>query len=123
MALLRPPPPARIDAGETFYDVDVTQTQHALQTATLARAAGAGDADITSALLHDVGHLLLAEHAGSEEFLLEDLQVIGPCSKDLRVWAEFIFCMKRGLSGVILPSARTAVETYSSAGVDMFCCI
>ncbi|CAJ0696635.1 2-amino-1-hydroxyethylphosphonate dioxygenase (glycine-forming) [Ralstonia edaphis] len=36
----------------------VTQREHALQTAALAEAAGASDALITAALLHDLGHLL-----------------------------------------------------------------
>ena len=36
----------------------VTQLEHALQTAALAEAAGASDALITAALLHDLGHLL-----------------------------------------------------------------
>ena len=36
----------------------VTQTQHALQCAWQAEQANAGDALITAALLHDVGHLL-----------------------------------------------------------------
>ena len=36
----------------------VTQLEHALQTATLAEAAGASDVLVTAALLHDLGHLL-----------------------------------------------------------------
>jgi predicted HD phosphohydrolase len=36
----------------------VTQLEHALQTATLAEAAGAGDAIVTAALLHDLGHMM-----------------------------------------------------------------
>lgn len=36
----------------------VTQTEHALQCASLAEQAGATAAMITAALLHDVGHLL-----------------------------------------------------------------
>jgi gamma-butyrobetaine dioxygenase len=35
----------------------VTQLQHALQAGTLAASAGAGDALVVAALLHDVGHL------------------------------------------------------------------
>ncbi len=45
------------------YDEDVTQLEHALQTAALARADGAGDALVAAALLHDVGHLLALRHA------------------------------------------------------------
>jgi phosphonate degradation associated HDIG domain protein len=36
----------------------VTQLEHALQSAQLAEEAGAGDALVTAALLHDLGHLL-----------------------------------------------------------------
>ena len=36
----------------------VSQAEHALQAATLARDAGADEATIVAALLHDVGHLL-----------------------------------------------------------------
>lgn len=36
----------------------VTQVEHALQTATLAREAGAPGTLVAAALLHDVGHLL-----------------------------------------------------------------
>jgi phosphonate degradation associated HDIG domain protein len=36
----------------------VTQLEHALQAAALAEREGAGDALVTAALLHDLGHLL-----------------------------------------------------------------
>jgi len=44
--------------GRHRYDEDVTQLDHALQTAALARAANADDELVAAALLHDVGHLL-----------------------------------------------------------------
>jgi phosphonate degradation associated HDIG domain protein len=44
--------------GPQRYDEEVTQLEHALQTAALAQAAGADDALVAAALLHDVGHLL-----------------------------------------------------------------
>lgn len=44
--------------GRERYDEEVTQLEHALQTAALARAAGAEDGLVAAALLHDVGHLL-----------------------------------------------------------------
>ena len=44
--------------GPDRYDEVVTQLDHALQTAALARSAGADDALVAAALLHDVGHLL-----------------------------------------------------------------
>ena len=40
------------------YDEDLSQLDHALQTAALAVAADASDALVAAALLHDVGHLL-----------------------------------------------------------------
>jgi len=44
--------------GADRYDEEVSQLDHALQTAALARAAGATDALVAASLLHDVGHLL-----------------------------------------------------------------
>lgn len=44
--------------GAQHYDEALSQTDHALQTAALARADGADDALVAAALLHDVGHLL-----------------------------------------------------------------
>jgi phosphonate degradation associated HDIG domain protein len=46
------------DLGAEPYDEEVSQLAHALQTAALAEAAGATDALVVAALLHDVGHLL-----------------------------------------------------------------
>src|SRR5262245_54464919 len=47
------------EAGQgAYFGEAVTQTEHALQCAHLAVAAGAGDELIAAALLHDVGHLL-----------------------------------------------------------------
>src|SRR5690606_5461654 len=50
--------------GTQNYDEDVSQLDHALQTAALARAAGARDALIAASLLHDVGHLLELRDGG-----------------------------------------------------------
>lgn len=45
--------------GHEQYDgEDVSHLEHALQTATLALHAKAGDALVTAALLHDIGHLV-----------------------------------------------------------------
>lgn len=44
--------------GEQYTGEPVTHLEHALQCATLAERAGADDALVTAALLHDVGHLL-----------------------------------------------------------------
>jgi predicted HD phosphohydrolase len=50
--------------GSQRYDEDVSQLDHALQTAALARAAEADDALVAAALLHDVGHLLELREGG-----------------------------------------------------------
>ena len=47
--------------GKIFHYEEVTQLEHALQCAALAEEANAGHTLITSALLHDIGHLLLDE--------------------------------------------------------------
>jgi phosphonate degradation associated HDIG domain protein len=62
LALLESP------AARRAYDERVSQVAHALQCADLATAAGAGDALVAAALLHDVGHLLDTgtAHVGTE---------------------------------------------------------
>ncbi len=51
--------------GSDLYGGEaVTQLEHALQAADLARTAGAPPAEIVAALLHDVGHLL--HHLGDD---------------------------------------------------------
>jgi len=44
--------------GVEHYDEELSQLDHALQTAALARAADAPEPLVAAALLHDVGHLL-----------------------------------------------------------------
>lgn len=51
--------------GGERYDEEVTQTDHALQCAALARRDGADDALVAAALLHDVGHLLDLDRGGA----------------------------------------------------------
>ncbi len=43
--------------AEAYLGEAVTVAEHMLQTATLAQAAGAPDALVVAALLHDIGHL------------------------------------------------------------------
>ena len=59
--------------GQSFYDEVVTQLEHALQCAALARQNDAGPTLITSALLHDLGHFILDEHNADKAFLATDL--------------------------------------------------
>ncbi len=52
--------------GPEQYDGEaVTQLAHALQAAALADAAGASDALVIAALLHDIGHLLPASFSNA----------------------------------------------------------
>lgn len=46
------------ERGHRSYGEHVTETQHALQCATFARAAGEPPEIVAAALLHDFGHLL-----------------------------------------------------------------
>ena len=49
--------------GHANYGIEeVTQLQHALQSATLAEEAGKNAEAISAALLHDIGHLMHEEH-------------------------------------------------------------
>ncbi len=59
--------------GQSFYDEVVTQLEHALQCANQAQRHGSSPTQITSALLHDIGHLLLDEHNADADFLDEDM--------------------------------------------------
>jgi predicted HD phosphohydrolase len=60
-------------AGVLHYDKQVTQLEHALQTAELARRDQAAAYEIVAALLHDVGHFLADEYQGHADFLRPDL--------------------------------------------------
>jgi phosphonate degradation associated HDIG domain protein len=58
--------------GGDRYDEQVSQLDHALQCAALARSEGAPDQLVAAALLHDVGHLLHLRDGGT-----------GPAAEDL----------------------------------------
>lgn len=57
--------------GDGHYGEFITQTEHGLQCAALARLDGASDALIAAALFHDVGHLV-ADVQGDIRFDLEE---------------------------------------------------
>lgn len=59
--------------GQTFYDEVVTQLEHALQCAAIAVKNNADNIQITSALLHDIGHFIMDEHNADVSFLDTDL--------------------------------------------------
>lgn len=59
--------------GSHPYDEDLSQGEHAVQCANLARNAGADDSLIVACLLHDVGHLLELERvSGSPNHSIDD---------------------------------------------------
>src|SRR3954464_5709275 len=60
--------------GSDHYDEEVSQLDHALQTAALATQAGAPDALVAAALLHDVGHLLELEAGPVDPMARGDLR-------------------------------------------------
>jgi predicted HD phosphohydrolase len=60
--------------GFSNYDPFCTQLEHALQTMLRAREQGAAGPAQLQAFLHDVGHLVLNEHADGEDFLTQDLE-------------------------------------------------
>lgn len=69
----------------TFGDRDyagepVTQTEHALQTATLAEQAHASNAMVTAALLHDIGHLLHFEQQQRAEIGADTVHEYRACA-------------------------------------------
>ncbi|MEC8433943.1 MAG: HD domain-containing protein [Planctomycetota bacterium] len=58
--------------GKSFYDESVTQLEHAIQAATLAREENVPTHQVVAALLHDIGHFLMDEHDQKSNFLVED---------------------------------------------------
>ncbi|RCW68114.1 phosphonate degradation HD-domain oxygenase [Pseudorhodoferax soli] len=59
--------------AEQYSGEPVTQLEHALQSAWLAEQAGAGDALVAAALLHDLGHLLNDQGASPTLRGIDDL--------------------------------------------------
>ena len=72
--------------GTSTYDEAITQSEHALQTASYAMAAGAPDTAVVAALLHDVGHLLMADAESSDRFREIDLHHEQVGSRFLANW-------------------------------------
>jgi phosphonate degradation associated HDIG domain protein len=58
--------------GDQNYGESITQIDHTLQCATLARDASASEAMIVAALFHDVGHLVLDAQRSPEFDLASD---------------------------------------------------
>jgi phosphonate degradation associated HDIG domain protein len=121
-----------------YFGEEVTQTEHALQTAWAAERAGADAAQIAAALLHDVGHLL--HHLGEECALSgiddchEDLgarfieRYFGPAvSEPIRLHVpakRFLCAVEKGyldrLSAASQRSLALQGGPYSAEGVEQF---
>ena len=56
------------------YDEEVSQLEHALQGAVLARSEQGNSKAVTGALLHDIGHFLMADAAQDERNQDRDLR-------------------------------------------------
>lgn len=68
--------------AESYFGEDVSQLQHALQSAHLAEREGVGASSIVAALLHDVGHALSG--------LSEDVAAAGIDGRHEVVGASFL---------------------------------
>jgi len=120
--------------GHTLYGGEaISQTEHALQCATLAEHAGESDALITAALLHDIGHFVMAE-SGIVDMRHQDVaanaltetfseSVTGPIQ--LHVAAKRYLCAVEatyweGLSQASKDSLVLQGGPYDAAGVAAF---
>src|SRR5215471_8683935 len=133
-------------AGAAHYDEQVTQLQHALQTAEIARQEHAMEQNIVAALLHDIGHLLVHAHQDIDDFLGRDLQheevgarwlasffppeVIEPirlhvlakrwlCTIDATYWHDLSNASKRSFlvqGGKMCDAEMTAFQAHASWG-------
>ena len=66
--------------GELYFGEGVTQLQHALQAAHLAKANGGDSETILAAFLHDIGHLCIDEgedHEVMDSFGVVDHETLG----------------------------------------------
>jgi len=91
-----------LEKGRHHYDEDLSQLEHALQTAALATHAGAPEPLIAAALLHDVGHLLDLAAAGADW---------SPTDADLQHEASGA----RYLSGVFPPTVTAPIALHVRA--------
>jgi len=60
--------------GKSKYDESVTQYEHCIQTAMIAKNNQSSSSQIVAALLHDIGHLILTENQSKKDFLNCDLK-------------------------------------------------
>ena len=65
---------------ELYFGEGVTQLQHALQAANLAKESGCDDETILAAFLHDIGHLCIDEsdeHQAMDSYGVVDHETLG----------------------------------------------
>ncbi len=73
-------------AASRMYDEDVTELEHALQAAALARGDDAPDHLVAAALLHDVGHLVSGDNVTLDDDLTDDFRHEGVGARYLTRW-------------------------------------
>ena len=88
--------------GHQLYDDLVSQLDHALQCAALARDAGADDALIAASLLHDIGHLIELDRSDGQ---------IGDLGVDRRHEATAV----RVLAGLFPPTVTAPIALHVEA--------
>lgn len=122
--------------GQSFYDEGVSQEAHALQSAALARQAGATDALVAACLLHDLGHLILDEHRERGDFLETDRHHekiahkllgawFGPAVTDpirLHVDAKRVLCAEdRSYHDGLSEASQNSLRVQGGPGDAAFC--
>ena len=111
--------------GGGRYDEEISQLAHAEQTAALARAAGATDAVVAAALLHDVGHLLeVAERDGPRDRTIDHRheaigsawltplfgpEVTAPIALHVRA-KRYLCAVDRSYADVLSPGSTSSLE-------------
>lgn len=117
--------------AEKYADEEVTQLQHAIQCAQLARESSEDEAVVVAALLHDIGHLLGEEdlphscdqnlHDAHEqagyEFLLDGFGIQIAEMVRLHVAAKRYLCTKdQGYQNALSP---TSLKSFFDQGGKM----
>ena len=108
-----------------MYDEAVTELEHALQAAALARADGAPDHLIAAALLHDVGHLVAHDNVPLDDDLTEDFHHERVGARYLTRWfgpdvtapialhvaaKRYLCAVEEGYLAVLSPSSMRSLE-------------
>lgn len=115
--------------GEEYAGEPVSQLEHALQSAAMAEAEGAGDALIAAALLHDIGHLMdddpdalaASGHDGAHEDQGADWLVrwFGPeVTQPVRLHVpakRWLCAMEPGYADALSPASRRSLALQGGA--------